>query len=50
MEEFISRCYYQAGQYDQLESYAELDKSLKALEVPASRTALQPPSLPPLTS
>ncbi|KFM26514.1 Glucose-6-phosphate 1-dehydrogenase 2, chloroplastic [Auxenochlorella protothecoides] len=32
MEEFLSRCHYQAGQYDSLEDYGALDKRMCAAE------------------
>ncbi|KAK2079129.1 Glucose-6-phosphate 1-dehydrogenase 1, chloroplastic [Prototheca wickerhamii] len=32
IEEFLSRCFYQAGQYDALEDYAALDRRMTAAE------------------
>ena len=32
IEEFLSRCFYQAGQYDALEDYAALDRRMTAVE------------------
>ena len=37
-EKFLSRCFYHSGQYDSLESFAELDKRLVNLEVRRKHT------------
>ena len=34
MEEFLERCFYQAGQYASEEDYIELDRKLREKEVP----------------
>lgn len=33
MDEFLNRCFYQSGQYDSDDNFAELDKKLKEHEV-----------------
>ena len=33
MDEFLKRCFYQSGQYDSRENFAELDKKLRQHEV-----------------
>jgi len=38
MEQFLQRCFYQPGQYNAEEGFAELDRKLKVKEVPTSQT------------
>jgi len=38
MEQFLQRCFYQPGQYNAEEGFAELDRKLKEKEVPTSQT------------
>jgi len=33
MEQFLKRCFYQSGQYNSEEGFAELDRKLKEKEV-----------------
>ncbi|KAK4488744.1 hypothetical protein RD792_004527 [Penstemon davidsonii] len=47
MEEFLSRCFYQSGQYDSEENFEELDKKLKEHETGRVSNRLFYLSIPP---
>ncbi|CAO2829775.1 unnamed protein product [Amaranthus hypochondriacus] len=47
MEEFLKRCFYQSGQYDSRENFAELDKKLRQHEAGRVANRLFYLSIPP---